>query len=204
MTDKRCPWCLAAPEYIRYHDEEWGVPSFDARHLFEMLTLEGAQAGLSWLTILRKREGYRRAFHGFDPERIAAFGEDDVARLLADPGIVRNRLKVSATIGNARAWLELEANEGAVPFLWSFVDGRPIQNRWQRLEQLPAATPVSDAMSRELKRRGFRFVGSTICYAFMQAVGMVNDHLVSCPRYSEVVALNTKEETCRNSIIKEP
>lgn len=188
MADKRCPWCLGAVEYIRYHDEEWGVPSFDARHLFEMLLLEGAQAGLSWLTILQKREGYRRAFHDFNPERIASFGEADVARLLADPDIVRNRLKVAAAIGNARACLEV--GEGFVPLLWSFVEGRPVQNHWRRLEQVPAVTPASDAMSRELKRRGFRFVGSTICYAFMQAVGMVNDHLVSCPRYENINDLN--------------
>lgn len=188
MAGGRCSWCGETPEYVRYHDEEWGVPCFDARHLFEMLLLEGAQAGLSWLTILRKRENYRRAFHGFDPQRVAAYGEADRARLLADAGIVRNRLKIDAAIGNARAFLELEAREGFAPFLWSFVDGTPVQNQWTTETQVPAATPVSDAMSRELKRRGFRFVGSTICYAFMQAVGMVNDHVVSCPSYEVVRA----------------
>jgi DNA-3-methyladenine glycosylase I len=154
-----------------------------------MLILEGAQAGLSWLTILRKREGYRRAFEGFDAAQIAAYGEADVARLLGDSGIVRNRLKVRAAIGNAQAFLELEAGEGLASLLWSFVDGKPRQNRWRQLEQVPASTPVSDAMSKELKKRGFRFVGTTICYAFMQSVGMVNDHLLSCPRYQEVLEM---------------
>lgn len=189
MTFKRCPWCLASEEYIRYHDEEWGVPSFDSGHLFEMLLLEGAQAGLSWLTILRKREGYRQAFHDFDPTRIARYNEKDVARLLGNPGIVRNRLKVTAAIDNARAYLDVEAGGGFVSLLWSFVEGKPKQNHWRRMEQVPASTPQSDAMSRELKRRGFRFVGSTICYAFMQSVGMVNDHLVSCPRHAAIAAL---------------
>ncbi|MES9968897.1 MAG: DNA-3-methyladenine glycosylase I [Candidatus Thiodiazotropha sp.] len=187
--DKRCPWCLGYEEYQRYHDEEWGVPSYDARHLYEMLTLEGAQAGLSWLTILRKREGYRRALHDFDVQRIARYKDADSKRLLADPGIVRNRLKVASTIDNARAVLELEAGEGLSNFLWSFVDGVPIQNSWRTLEQVPASTPLSDVMSKELKRRGFRFVGTTICYAFMQSVGMVNDHLLSCPRHQEVAGL---------------
>ncbi|MEW8538638.1 MAG: DNA-3-methyladenine glycosylase I [Candidatus Thiodiazotropha endolucinida] len=184
--DKRCPWCLGDEEYMQYHDVEWGVPSHDPRHLFEMLVLEGAQAGLSWLTILRKREGYRRAFHDFDVARIARYDDADVARLLADPGIVRNRLKVASTIDNARAVLELESGEGLARLLWSFVDGEPIQNRWRSLQEVPASTPLSDAMSKELKRRGFRFVGSTICYAFMQAVGMVNDHLLCCPRHRTV------------------
>jgi DNA-3-methyladenine glycosylase I len=183
---KSCPWCLGSEEYLHYHDTEWGVPSHDPRHLFEMLTLEGAQAGLSWLTILRKREGYRCAFHDFDVERIARYDEADVARLLADPGIVRNRLKVASTIDNARAVLELGAREELTSLLWSFVDGEPIQNRWRSLQQVPASTPLSDAMSKALKRRGFRFVGTTICYAFMQAVGMVNDHLLSCPRHRAV------------------
>ncbi|MEW8314068.1 MAG: DNA-3-methyladenine glycosylase I [Candidatus Thiodiazotropha endolucinida] len=184
--DKRCPWCLGDEGYMQYHDVEWGVPSHDPRHLFEMLVLEGAQAGLSWLTILRKREGYRRAFHDFDVARIARYDDADVARLLADPGIVRNRLKVASTIDNARAVLELESGEGLARLLWSFVDGEPIQNHWRSLQEVPASTPLSDAMSKELKRRGFRFVGSTICYAFMQAVGMVNDHLLSCPRHRTV------------------
>lgn len=193
MIDKRCPWCLATEEYIRYHDEEWGVPSFDAKHHFEMLLLEGAQAGLSWLTILRKREGYRRAFHGFSAERIARYSEWDTNRLLADPGIVRNRLKVRAAIDNARAYLEVEERDGFVPLIWSFVDGKPKQNHWRRMDQIPASTHQSDAMGRELKRRGFRFVGSTICYAFMQSVGMVNDHLVSCPRHTAVASLAAKQ-----------
>jgi DNA-3-methyladenine glycosylase I len=151
-----------------------------------MLILEGAQAGLSWLTILRKRDGYRRAFDGFDANKVSAYGARDVKRLLADSGIVRNRLKVNAAIGNAQAFLELEAGEGFSEFLWAFVDGVPKQNRWRKLEEVPASTSVSDAMSKELKRKGFRFVGSTICYAFMQSVGMVNDHLINCPRYQVV------------------
>ena len=180
----RCPWCGSDPLYISYHDHEWGVPLHDERRLFEMLTLEGAQAGLSWLTILRKREGYRRAFAGFDPQAVAEFGEADVARLLADPGIVRNRLKVASTISNARAVLEVQARYGSLDaFLWSFVDGVPIRNSWRSLKEIPASTPLSDRMSSELKRHGFRFVGSTICYAHMQATGMVNDHLTGCFRY---------------------
>jgi DNA-3-methyladenine glycosylase I len=186
-TIVRCPWCGSDQLYMDYHDHEWGVPLHDDRRLFEMLTLEGAQAGLSWLTILRKREGYRRAFAGFDPERVAAFNDDDVARLLADPGIVRNRLKVASAISNARAVLEVKARYGSLDaFLWSFVDGKPIRNRWRTLAEIPARTPLSDVMSRELKRHGFRFVGSTICYAHMQATGMVNDHLTSCFRHGSI------------------
>jgi DNA-3-methyladenine glycosylase I len=170
-----------------YHDQEWGVPLHDDRRLFEMLTLEGAQAGLSWLTILRKREGYRTAFAGFDPQVVAGYGEQDVARLLGDPGIVRNRLKVTSTVSNARAVLEVQARYGSLDaFLWGFVDGRPVRNSWRTLAEIPASTPLSDTMSRELKRHGFRFVGSTICYAHMQATGMVNDHLTGCFRYSAV------------------
>ena len=168
---------------LRYHDEEWGLPSHDERHLFEMLILEGAQAGLSWSTILKKREGYREAFAGFDPEPIARFKARDVQRLMKDPAIVRNRMKIEAAIANARATLELS---GLDDYLWSFVEGRPIQNRWKRLSELPAETPVSKTMSKDLKKRGFRFVGPTICYAFMQSVGMVNDHVTSCFRYREV------------------
>jgi DNA-3-methyladenine glycosylase I len=180
----RCPWCGSDPLYIAYHDQEWGVPLHDEQRLFEMLTLEGAQAGLSWLTILRKREGYRRAFAGFDPQLVAGFDDADVARLLADPGIVRNRLKVASTISNARAVLEVQARYGSLDaFLWRFVDGSPIRNSWRSMAEIPASTPLSDAMSRELKRHGFRFVGSTICYAHMQATGMVNDHLTGCFRY---------------------
>jgi len=187
--DNRCPWCLGFPEYIRYHDEEWGVPSRDPAHLFEMLILEGAQAGLSWAVILKKREGYRRAFANFDPERIARFSAADMARLRSDPGIVRNRLKVRAAIGNARAWLDLQNREDSVvEWLWRYVDGRPQVHHYRSLDEVPATSPASEAMSRDLRRLGFRFVGGTICYAFMQSAGMVNDHLLSCPRHAEINA----------------
>jgi DNA-3-methyladenine glycosylase I len=180
----RCDWCGSDPLYRAYHDHEWGVPLHDERRLFEMLTLEGAQAGLSWLTILRKREGYRRAFAGFDPQTVAGFGDADVARLLADPGIVRNRLKIASTISNARSVLDVQARYGSLDaFLWGFVDGVPLRNSWRTMSEIPASTPLSDLISKELKRRGFRFVGSTVCYAFMQATGMVNDHLTGCFRY---------------------
>lgn len=180
----RCPWCGSDPLYRNYHDYEWGVPLHDEQRLFEMLTLEGAQAGLSWLTILRKREGYRRAFAGFDPQLVAGFGDADVARLLADSGIVRNRLKIASAVSNARAVLEVQACYGSLDaFLWRFVDGSPIRNSWRTMAEIPASTPLSDAMSKELKRHEFRFVGSTICYAHMQATGMVNDHLTGCFRY---------------------
>jgi DNA-3-methyladenine glycosylase I len=184
----RCEWAPASdPLYLAYHDEEWGVPSRDERHLYQMLTLEGAQAGLSWATILRKREGYRRAFVGFDPDRVARFGARDVDRLLADPSIVRNRLKVESTIDNARAVLALaDTGDSLAALLWEFVDGAPRRNRWRRLADLPSQTDESRAMSRELKRRGFRFVGPTVCYSLMQAVGMVNDHVVSCFRHAEL------------------
>ena len=169
---------------MEYHDHEWGVPLHDDTRLFEMLTLEGAQAGLSWLTILRKREGYRRAFAGFDPGKVAAFNDDDTARLMADPGIVRNRLKIASTITNARAVLEAQGSHGSLDrYLWSFVDGVPIRNNWKTISEVPASTKLSDTISKELKRLGFRFVGSTICYAFMQATGMVNDHLTCCSRH---------------------
>ena len=182
----RCGWCGSDPLYVAYHDHEWGVPCHDDRHLFEMLILEGAQAGLSWLTILRKRENYRRAFAGFDAELVAAFTDADVARLLADPGIVRNRLKIAAAIRNARVVLRIQEEHGSLAaFLWRFVDMTPRRNRWQSLAEIPTRTPESDAMSRELKRLGCNFVGSTICYSFMQAVGMVNDHLVGCWRHGE-------------------
>ena len=180
----RCAWVPEdVPEYVTYHDEEWGVPSHDDRHLFELLVLEGAQAGLSWLTILRKREGYRRAFADFDIEAIARFGAGDVERLLGDAGIVRHRGKIEAAIANARASLELESLD---EFLWSFVDGRPLQNSWKALREIPGETAESKTLSKELKRRGFRFVGPTTCYAFMQAAGLVNDHTVDCFRYREV------------------
>ena len=185
---KRCAWAPAGdPLYVAYHDEEWGVPSHDDTHLFEMLVLEGAQAGLSWSTILHKREGYRRAFAGFDPEAVARFKPKDVERLLQDSGIVRNRLKVESAVSNARCVLEVQEAEGSLAaYLWSFVGGRPIVGKFRELGDLPAETAESQAMSKDLKRRGFRFVGPTACYAFMQSTGMVNDHVTSCFRYREV------------------
>ena len=184
---RRCAWAGADPLYVRYHDREWGVPVRDDATLFEFLILEGAQAGLAWVTILRKREGYRRAFAGFDPERVARFDRRRTERLLKDPGIVRNRLKVEGAVKNARAFLEVQQEFGSfASYQWGFVGGRPVRNRRRSLRQLPARTPVSDAMSRDMKRRGFAFVGSTILYAHMQAVGMVNDHLVTCFRHGEV------------------
>ena len=191
MDDRiRCAWGVDGDAtYLRYHDEEWGTPSHDDRHLFEMLVLEGAQAGLSWSTILRKREGYRRAFEGFDIEAVARFDDEDQARLLADAGIVRNRAKVAAAIGNARAALAIRDEIGTLDrYVWSFVGGRPVRNRWTRLAELPPETTESKAMSRELKARGFAFVGPTVCYAFMQAVGMVNDHTIDCFRWAELDA----------------
>jgi DNA-3-methyladenine glycosylase I len=183
----RCPWTGSDALYLAYHDEEWGVPQHDDRRLFEMLVLEGAQAGLSWLTILRKRDAYRTAFARFDPRTVSRFDEHDVARLLADPGIVRNRLKIAATIRNAHACLSIQREFGSLDaYLWAFVDGAPVHNAWRRISDVPARTARSDAMSRDLKKRGFTFVGSTICYAFMQATGMVNDHLVKCFRHREV------------------
>jgi DNA-3-methyladenine glycosylase I len=184
----RCRWGDGPdPEYRAYHDLEWGLPIRDERHLFELLILEGAQAGLSWSTILRKREGYRRAFDGFDPAVVAAYGDEDTARLLADAGIVRNRAKVAAAVGNARATLALcEAGTTLVDHLWSFVDGTPIVNRFASLGEVPSETEVSKAMSRDLLRRGFKFVGPTICYALMQSAGLVNDHETACFRWSEV------------------
>ena len=187
---RRCPWCLGSDLYRRYHDLEWGVPVHDDRRLFELLILEGAQAGLSWSTILNKRENYRRAFARFDPEKVARFGARDARRLLADAGIVRNRLKIEAAIGNARAFLEVRGEFGSFDaYLWAFVNGRPLQSRRRSMREVPARTGVSDAISRDLKRRGFRFVGSTIVYAFMQAVGMVNDHLTNCFRRAQIAAL---------------
>jgi DNA-3-methyladenine glycosylase I len=194
---RRCEW---VPEgdalYVAYHDEEWGVPSHDDRHLFEMLVLEGAQAGLSWSTILRKRENYRRAFAGWDREAVAQFGPREVERLMGDAGIVRNRAKIEAAIGNAQAAIAAAEEHGCLDaFLWSFIDGRPIRNRWRTLQEIPAETDESRTMSRELKRRGFRFVGPTICYAFMEAVGMVNDHVTSCSRYREVSRLRGRVDS---------
>lgn len=183
----RCTWCLGSDIYIHYHDTEWGVPVTDDRKLFEFLTLDGAQAGLSWLTILKKREGYREAFCHWDVEAIARMGEKDVARLKENPAIVRNRLKIESTLSNARAYLEvLDSGKTFSDYLWQFVDGTTIQNRWQNLSQVPATTPESDAMSKQLKKDGFRFVGSTICYAIMQAAGMVNDHTVDCFRHTDL------------------
>jgi DNA-3-methyladenine glycosylase I len=186
---QRCAWATAEPN-IAYHDIEWGVPQHDERILFEMINLEGAQAGLSWTTVLKKRESYREAFDGFDPEKIVRYNDRKVAELLANAGIIRNRLKVAATIQNARAYLQLR-EEGTTldTFLWDFVGGRPRQNRWELMSQVPAKTVESDAMSRALLKRGFKFVGSTICYAFMQATGLVNDHLVTCPRHRDCARL---------------
>ncbi len=180
----RCPWSGTDPLYIQYHDDEWGIPVHDDRRLFEMLILEGAQAGLSWITILRKRENYRKAFHRFNAKRIAAYKNADVRRLLGNEGIVRNRLKIEATIGNANAFLAVQKEFGSFDaYIWQFVGGKPKGNRWKTMREIPAHTAESDAMSKDLKKRGFRFVGSTICYAFMQATGMVNDHLTSCSQY---------------------
>jgi DNA-3-methyladenine glycosylase I len=185
---ERCDWVpLADPRYVAYHDEEWGVPVHDDRHLFELLTLEGAQAGLSWATILRKREGYRRAFAGFDPAAVARFDEARVEALLQDPGIVRNRRKVESTVANAGRVLEVQTELGSLDaYLWGFVGGAPIVNRLRTLGEIPTETAESKAMSKHLKRRGFGFVGPTVCYAFMQAAGLVNDHVVTCFRYAEL------------------
>jgi len=185
MTE-RCGWCGTDPIYVSYHDEEWGVPERDPRALWEKLVLDGFQAGLAWITILRKREGFRSAFAGFDPVAIAGWGEPEVARLLADPGIVRHRGKIEATIGNARAYLAIEEREGFAPFLWKHVEGQPLQNAFATLSDVPAETALSRAMSKDLSRAGFRFCGPTIVYAFMQATGMVNDHLLKCPRHEAV------------------
>jgi DNA-3-methyladenine glycosylase I len=181
-TNGRCPWAGADPLYVRYHDEEWGVPSHDDRHLFEMLILEGAQAGLSWITILRKRPAYRKAFDRFDPRKVARYDARKLRSLLADPGVVRNRLKIEGAVRNARAFLDVQQEFGTFDaYLWRFVDGRPRVNRPRTMNDVPPRTPESDALSKDLKRRDFTFVGSTICYAYMQAVGLVNDHLVGCP-----------------------
>ena len=186
---ERCGWAGPEPIYLAYHDEEWGVPEYDARALWEKLILDGFQAGLSWITTLKKRDNFRRAFDGFDPERIARWGEADVARLLADPGIVRHRGKIEATITNAQAWQRIEATEGFAPYLWKYVDNRPVQNRWSRLSEVPAATEISMQISKDLKKAGFKFCGPTIVYAFMQACGLVNDHLTGCPCHDRVVEL---------------
>jgi DNA-3-methyladenine glycosylase I len=184
---RRCSWCLGSDAYVAYHDREWGTPVHDERMLFELLILEGAQAGLSWSTILNKRQNYHRAFAGFDPAKVAGFGARDVRRLLGNAGIVRNRLKIESTIDNARAFLEVQEEFGSFDaYIWGFAGGKPVTNRRRTMKQVPARTAGSDAMSTDLKARGFRFVGSTICYAFMQAVGMVNDHLVGCFRHLDI------------------
>ncbi|MBE2270501.1 MAG: DNA-3-methyladenine glycosylase I [Anaerolinea sp.] len=187
----RCAWCGTDPLYVKYHDEEWGVPiSGDDHALFERICLEGAQAGLSWITILRKRDNYRAAFDGFDPVKVAAYDEAKVAELLANPGIVRNRLKIAAAINNAGKLIDVQREFGSFSdYLWAFVDGKPIQNGWAMMSDLPAETDLSKRISKDLQKRGFKFVGSTICYAMMQAVGMVNDHTTDCFRYAEIAAL---------------
>jgi len=186
-TKNRCEWCLGFPEYIRYHDEEWGVPSYDDHHQFEMLILEGMQAGLSWATVLKKRENFRKAFDGFNPEKMARYDRAKIESLLQNSGIIRNRLKVQAAVTNAQAFLEIvEKGRTFSEYMWQFTDGRPIVNRWNSLKQVPAETEESARMSKQLKKDGFKFVGSTICYAHMQATGMVNDHLTDCFRYKEL------------------
>jgi DNA-3-methyladenine glycosylase I len=187
--DQRCHWSGDDPQYIDYHDTEWGVPEYDSRALWEKLILDGFQAGLAWITILRKRDNFRVAFQGFEPDRIADWGEAEVLQLLANPGIVRHRGKIQATIGNARAWREIEARQGFSNFLWAYVDGKPIQNRFHSMSDMPAETALSRQLSKDLKAAGFKFCGPTIVYAFMQAVGMVNDHLVGCPCHDRVAKL---------------
>ncbi len=183
----RCPWAGNDPLYIDYHDTEWGRPLHDDRRLFEFLILEGAQAGLSWITILKKRENYRVAFEGFDPEKVACYDAARIGKLLVNAGIIRNRLKIIAAIENARAFIKVQHEFGSFDaYVWQFVDGTPVRNQWQSLQQVPAQTTTSQLMSKELKQKGFKFVGPVICYAFMQAIGMVNDHLVDCYRYSEI------------------
>jgi DNA-3-methyladenine glycosylase I len=183
----RCAWCSDDPLYVSYHDEEWGVPVHDDRRLFEFLILEGAQAGLSWLTVLKKRENYRKAFDNFEIARVAKYGQQDIDRLLLDPGIIRNRLKIESAIKNAQGVLAIQKEYGTFDaYLWRYVNGKPLQNSWRSMADLPATSAESDQMSKDLKKRGFNFVGSTICYSLMQAVGMVNDHLVDCYRYTEI------------------
>ncbi len=185
----RCGWCGNDPVYVAYHDTEWGVPEYDSRALWEKLVLDGFQAGLAWITILRKREAFRAAFGGFEPEVIAGWGETEVARLLSDPGIVRHRGKIEATIGNAQAWVAMEERGGFDAFVWDYVDGLPVQNQWETLADVPAATELSTRMSKDLKKAGFRFCGPTIVYAWLQATGVINDHLVGCFRHAEVKSL---------------
>ncbi|MBX3438223.1 MAG: DNA-3-methyladenine glycosylase I [Planctomycetaceae bacterium] len=202
---KRCAWADSHPLHVEYHDVEWGVPSRDDGHLFEMLTLEGAQAGLSWTTILKKREGYRHAFAQFDPHKVARFSAAKCEKLLQNPDIVRNRLKVESTVDNAKAFLRVQQECGSfADYIWGFVDGHPIQNHWTSIRDVPAETPVSRAMSKDLKKRGFRFVGSTICYAFMQAVGMVNDHEVGCFRHGQVAVTPRATSAVRSDRLRRP
>ena len=190
MPQQRCEWANSSALYIDYRDSEWGVPAHDERKLFEFLILEGAQAGLSWSTILNKRQAYIQAFDNFEPNKVASYDDAKIQALLANPGIVRNRLKIQAAIQNAHSFLEIQDQYGSFnTYIWQFVDGKPVQNGWKSLQEIPATTTASDAISKELKKRGFTFVGSTICYAFMQAVGMVNDHIVDCFRWQEVRAL---------------
>lgn len=187
-SNTRCDWCLGFDDYVRYHDEEWGLPVHDDLKHFEFLVLEGAQAGLSWATILKKREGYRKAFAGFDPRKVARFTEAKVEKLLEDSGIIRNRLKVTAAVNNAKRFLEVQKEFGTFDnYIWSFVGGKPIVNRWKKRTEVPATSSESDALSKDLIKRGFKFVGSTVIYAHMQACGLINDHLVSCWRYKEVM-----------------
>ena len=186
---ERCAWCGSEPIYVDYHDTEWGLPEYDARALWEKLILDGFQAGLSWITILKKRDNFRAAFEGFDPQTIANWGDEDIARLLENPGIVRSRAKIAATIGNARAYLRIAERQGFDDFLWRYVDGIPLQNAPRTLGDVPAFTPLSEQISKDLKKAGFRFCGPTITYAFMQAVGMVNDHLLTCPARERAVQL---------------
>jgi DNA-3-methyladenine glycosylase I len=189
---ERCGWAGNDPQYIAYHDTEWGVPQRDDRVLFEKIVLEGFQAGLSWITILRKRKNFRAAFDGFNPEIIASYDDAKQAALMADAGIIRNKAKIAATVGNAQAWLKVMERGSFSEILWGFVDGKPQQNNWQSLSEVPPVTETSKAMAKELKRMGFRFCGPTTCYAFMQAMGLVNDHLVTCPRHKEVATLNQR------------
>jgi DNA-3-methyladenine glycosylase I len=196
MALQRCPWSTGSQLYLEYHDFEWGVPLHDDQKLFEMLVLEGAQAGLSWSTILNKRSGYRQAFDGFDVEKVARYDAQKVQELLSNAGIIRNRLKIQAAIQNAQIFLQVRERYGSFDtFLWQFVDGTPIQNQWETLQEVPASTKESDTMSKALKKLGFRFVGTTICYAFMQATGMVNDHIVTCFRWDEVKTLHAEHSS---------
>ena len=187
---ERCAWCGTDPLFVAYHDQEWGVPEHDPRALWEKLVLDGFQAGLSWITILRKRDAFRETFEGFEPERVAAWGEAEIARALQTPGIVRHRGKIEAAVKGARIFLDIEGAEGFSPFIWSFVDGRPVQNRFASMAEVPASTPQSESMAKALKKRGFNFCGPVIAYAFMQATGMVKDHVVTCHRHGPVRALS--------------